>query len=201
MNRIARTATNLTIATGLALGTLTLSVGTAHAGDKPGPVIVLPPAEPQPPKGPGEIAQPTPDPQPPVGPGDIQAPPQKPQPPKGPKDLAQPKDEPKDPKPADPQPAPQAPESAAATKASETELTAASGSAEEVVAARMMQTGGRTFDSGLSYGDVVERDAVPAEEDGAGLAWLLAGLGLAGATGLVLVAVRRRSDDEQAEQI
>ncbi|KRC53842.1 MULTISPECIES: hypothetical protein [unclassified Nocardioides] len=99
MNTTTRTALRLLIATPLAASAIAFGGGVAHADVNPnGPVVI---AQPDAPKGPGDIANPTPTPQPdppapqPQGPGDIAQPDKgddpKPQPnPQGPGDIKNP---------------------------------------------------------------------------------------------------------------
>lgn len=87
------TARNLLLAGPLALAFTLTAAPAATALDNDGPVIVMPPAEPDP--VPTDIAQPDPQPEPdpaPDGPDEV-AQPDEPKPPKGPGDIAQPEDE------------------------------------------------------------------------------------------------------------
>lgn len=197
MNRIARTLTNLTIATGMA--TAALSVGSvAHAetppAPKPGPVIVMPPADPGP-QGPGDIQAPTPGPVDPTdGPDDIKAPAPKPQPPKGPKDLANPGSDPVvDPK----------PEQQSGTKAdkpgSKNDTPAPAGTPTEVPTTEapvLDETATGSTDAAPAAESTTE--AAQHSSDSDYLLWLLAGLGAAGAAGIIVVAARRRRETEEA---
>ncbi|NRQ50529.1 hypothetical protein [Aeromicrobium stalagmiti] len=101
------TIRNLVIAAPLATAAF-MMVPAAAMATEPGPVIVMPPAEPQPdiddiapapkpekPKGPSDIA-PAPKPDKPKGPSDI-APAPKPEKPKGPGDITNPEPEPTQP--------------------------------------------------------------------------------------------------------
>lgn len=198
MNRIARTLTNLTIATGMA--TAALSIGSvAHAetppAPKPGPVIVLPPADPGP-KSPGDIAVPTPEPT--DGPDDIKAPAPKPQPPKGPKDLSNGDSDPVvDPKPE--QPSDTTPSDATPADTDKApKRTDATDVATEVPATEAPVVNDIVADS--ADAPVAESSTVAAQhgEDSDYLLWLLAGLGAMGATGIVIVAARRRKASEEA---
>ncbi len=97
-NRTARTALRLLVATPIAVSAIAFGGGVAHAdGFEPdGPIVI---ANPDGPKGPGDIANPEPEPQPdppapePQGPGDIANPDD--DGPKGPGDIANPEDDPK----------------------------------------------------------------------------------------------------------
>ncbi|MGO4257813.1 hypothetical protein [Marmoricola sp. RAF53] len=204
-----RTATRILVLAG-PIAAAVLAVAPAHAvtpapqGD---PVIVLPPAQPDP--KPMDIAQPTPKPQPkPNGPADLAIPKPKPQPPKGPKDLA---DAPKSQDPA-PQPGGETGGSTGGQTGQGGQGGQGDGNTDEVVAVAQdattsgktasatavtaTQAGGRTFDTGVSDSGLAPATAEDGADNGVDLTWAIAGLGLAGATGLVLVARRRR----QAEQ-
>ncbi|MCX6395978.1 MAG: hypothetical protein NTV23_05790 [Propionibacteriales bacterium] len=200
MNGIARTLINLTIATGMA--TAALSLGSVAHAETPGPVIVLPPAEPGP-KGPGEIANPTPEPvDPSDGPDDLKAPEPKPQPPKGPQDLSNGDSDPV----VDPKPEPAAPQKPAdqgcftGCDLPEAAPDKAGDSTEPAPAVVAPAAEGSTVET-AQVGSV-EPDAVEvvdtAGEDGSYLTWLLVGLGAAGVAGTVLVAVRRRKATAEA---
>ncbi len=98
MNSTTRTALRLLVATPIAVSAIAFGSGVAHAdGFEPnGPIVI---ANPEGPKGPGDIANPEPEPQPdppapePQGPGDIANP--EDDGPKGPGDIANPEDDPK----------------------------------------------------------------------------------------------------------
>ncbi|NYI45695.1 hypothetical protein BJ993_002775 [Nocardioides aromaticivorans] len=78
-NRTARTALRLLVATPIAVSAVAFGAGVAHADgfDPDGPIVI---ANPDGPKGPGDIANPEPEPQPdppapePQGPGDFEQP-------------------------------------------------------------------------------------------------------------------------------
>lgn len=205
MNRIARTAANLIVATGLATAALTFSGTAAHAetppAPKPGPVLGLGPVDPGTPDGPGDIKTPDPAPQPPK---DLGLPKPKPQPPNGPKDLADSPQEPVvDPKPADPA-APTDPadgdsptngpvehHSVPAAPAS----TFPTADAHELPSDRTVAVQGGGTSTEVPTAIDAENAATSHGHD---LAWLLAAGAGAGLGGLVLVAARRRKQAEEA---
>jgi hypothetical protein len=191
MNRIARTLTNLTIATGMA--TAALSIGSvAHAEIQPGPVIVLPPADPGP-QNPDDIATPEPGPVDPTdGPDDIKAPAPKPHPPKGPKDLSNGDSDPVvDPKPEQPTETKPAPEDKTDAPKKADVVTEVPATEVPVLNDTLTET---------ADAPVAEASTVATQHDGDSdyLLWLLAGLGAAGATGLVVIAARRRKAADEA---
>ncbi len=184
------TIRNMMIAAPLAVSAITLAPAAAMASE-PGPVIVLPPAQPDPqpndqklapapkptePKGPGNIA-PAPKPSKPKGPGDI-APAPKPTGPKGPGDISD------APKPNDPKgpgditnPAPCPTHGVDCTPDKDDEPTGGNGggSTEDVDSLAVPTR----IDAGLASQD---------SGNGMELTWLLAGGAMVTATGGAFVA-------------
>ena len=199
MNRSIR---NLIVAIPLATAALTMTPVAAMATE-PGPVIVLPPAQPDPkpldlanptpeptnPDGPDDIA-PAPKPTKPKGPGDL-APAPKPDKPKGPGDLANPTPEPTNPDgPGDltaPEPCPT--HGIDCTDGGKDGSDDADGGGTDEVATPTVShdVSGVEVPSRVHAGLVDVAD----QSDGSDLAWLLAGGALVTASGVAFV-VRRR---------
>lgn len=191
MNSTTRTALRLLVATPIAVGAIAFGSATAHADGIPaGPgVIVAPPPSGDPtPDGPGEIANPEPKPEPkPQGPGDIANPEPKPDPhPHGPGDIALP--DPQD-KPGQPEDQPEEQDQPAGPKhhpadAPEPKAPVAEPKVVEVADQADVDVPSR-IDAGAGSARAAD------DEDGAELAWLLAGGGALTAAGAVLARQRR----------